>query len=207
MKDANNNVKEYMESGILELYVMGAVTEEEAQQVETLAAQHPEVAREIEEISRALETYAEANAVAPHPNMKPFILAVINYTERLEGGEPMTFPPMLTDNAQIADYQEWLDRPDMVLSPDFEDVYAKIIGFTPEQTTAIVWIKHMAPEETHTDEYEKFLIVEGTCDIVIGADIHHLVPGDYLTIPLHVEHQVRVTSEIPCKVILQRVAA
>jgi mannose-6-phosphate isomerase-like protein (cupin superfamily) len=54
---------------------------------------------------------------------------------------------------------------------------------------------------------EHFLIVEGTCDITIGDKVHHLVPGDYLSIPLYIDHDVKVTSITPCKVILQRVAA
>ena len=90
---------------------------------------------------------------------------------------------------------------------EHQDIFAKIIGYAPEVTTAIVWIKEMAPEETHTDEYEKFLIIEGTCDIVIEHKVHQLKAGDYFSIPLHANHHVVVTSEIPCKAILQRVAA
>ncbi|MBK8606437.1 MAG: hypothetical protein IPN82_06270 [Chitinophagaceae bacterium] len=37
----------------------------------------------------------------------------------------------------------------------------------------------MAPQEVHDDEHERFLILEGTCDIVVGNNIHQLVPGDY----------------------------
>ena len=65
----------------------------------------------------------------------------------------------------------------------------------------------MAPQEVHDNEYKKFLIVEGTCDIVIGENAHSLVPGDVLEIPLHTTHFGRVTSSMPCKVILQRIAA
>jgi mannose-6-phosphate isomerase-like protein (cupin superfamily) len=59
----------------------------------------------------------------------------------------------------------------------------------------------------HDNEFEKFLILEGSCTITIEEEAHHLVPGDYLAIPLHKSHQVTITSEIPCKIILQRVAA
>ena len=65
----------------------------------------------------------------------------------------------------------------------------------------------MSPIEVHTNELESFLILEGTCDITIGEEVHHLVTGDFISIPLHIGHSLIVTSNIPCKVILQRVAA
>ena len=48
--------------------------------------------------------------------------------------------------------------------------------------------------------------MEGTCTITIEDEIHQLVPGNVLSIPLYKNHTVVVTSEIPCKVILQRIA-
>ena len=134
-------------------------------------------------------------------------MATIDYTERLKSGESPSFPPVLNENSKIEDYHEWLSREDMIAASEFEEIYAKIIGYTPKVTSAIVWIKNMTPEEVHNDEHEKFLIVEGTCDITVGEKIHQLKAGDYFAIPLHENHQVKVTSAIPCKVILQRVAA
>ena len=134
-------------------------------------------------------------------------MAIIDYTGRLQQGEAATYPPILHEGSKIADYNEWLNRPDMTIPPDFEDVYAKVIGYTPEIMTAIVWINHMAPQEIHEHELERFLIVEGACDILIGDEVHSLVPGNFLAIPLYLQHMVRVTSAIPCKVILQRAAA
>ena len=62
----------------------------------------------------------------------------------------------------------------------------------------------MAPQEVHDHELEKFLIVEGSCSITIEEKIHHLSAGENLTIPLHKKNHLTVTSDIPCKVILQR---
>jgi mannose-6-phosphate isomerase-like protein (cupin superfamily) len=134
-------------------------------------------------------------------------MATIDFMERMENGEQPSFPPILNKDSRLADFASWIDRDDMVLLSDAGDLYAKIIGYTPEVTTAIAWIKGNAPVETHDKEYEKFLIIEGTCDIVVEDTVYQLVPGDYFAIPLHKSHQVRVTSIIPCKVILQRIAA
>ncbi len=89
----------------------------------------------------------------------------------------------------------------------FDEFHAKIVSYTPELITAIAWIKTIAPAEAHDDEYEKFLIVEGTCDIIVENDVYPMVPGSYFSIPLHKNHNIKVTSKIPCKVILQRMAA
>ena len=133
-------------------------------------------------------------------------MATIDYSERLKSGETITEPPVLHKGSAVDDYAVWLNRADMV-PLDTEDLYAKIISYTPAALTAIVWIKEYAPQEVHDHESERFLIVEGTCNIIVGDEINELVPGDYFAIPLHKNHLVKVTSAIPCKVILQRIAA
>jgi mannose-6-phosphate isomerase-like protein (cupin superfamily) len=200
------SVKDYIDSGILELYVLGMAPAEECDDVERLALQHVEIKEEIEKIQASVQAYANAHKLQPNPVVKPFLMATIDYTERLKNGEPASAPPILTESAAVSDYSQWLNRPDMV-STDQENVFAKIIGYTPEAITAIVWLKDYAPHEVHDNEYERFLIVEGTCDIIVEDEVNQLVPGDYFAIPLHKKHLVKVTSSITCKVILQRVAA
>jgi len=200
-------LNEFIQSGMIESYVLGLVTPSEAKEVEEMAAANNEVREAINEFSKILEQKALSNAIPPDPIIKPMLMATLNYMARLEKGEKMSFPPMLNEGSKISDYKEWLTRPDMFMPSDINDIHARIIGYTPEVTTAIVWIKDFAPGEVHTDEIEKFLIAEGTCDIIIEKEIHSLVPGDFFEIPLFKNHIVKVTSDIPCKVILQRVAA
>jgi mannose-6-phosphate isomerase-like protein (cupin superfamily) len=201
------NIKDYIATGILDVYVLGIATKEESDEVKQLASAYPEIKKEIEKISSALEMHAQQSKITPHPAIKPLLIATIDYMERLEKGEEPVFPPTLNENSKLEDYREWVNRKDMFAPLDFEEIHVKIIGFSPEVTSAIVWIKNMAPEEVHDTEYEKFLIIEGTCDITIGEKVHQLIAGDYLSIPLHVDHHIKVTSSVPCKVILQRIAA
>ncbi len=198
--------EEYIGSGILEQYVLGQTSPLESQEVELVAATNNAVRMEIEAISEALEAYALAHAIVPDPIVKPFLLATIDYSERMKNGEPVSNPPFLNERSSINDYDEWLNRSDMV-PWNKHDIYAKIIGYSPQALTAIVWLKDYAPQEVHDNEFEKFLIVEGTCNIIVGDEVNELAPGDYFTIPLHKTHMIKVTSTIPCKVILQRVAA
>ena len=202
-----DRVKEFINSGILEVYVLGQATGEEAIEVEQMCEMYEEVRQELEDISLALERHAESMAIEPDPMIEPFLMARIDFMERLKNGETPSFPPLLHKGSKITEYAPWLSREDMQLTAPLDKVLARIIGYTPQCTTAIVWLELGAPPETHTDEYEQFLIVEGTCDITVGDDVHQMKSGDVLIIPLHVSHNVRVTSSIPCKIILQRVAA
>lgn len=201
------DLQEYINSGILEEFVLGLTSEAENIDVMNMASLHPEVQCEINAISDSLQVYAERQAPPVCPTVKPMLLATIDYMERIRKGECVTFPPELHEQSKVAEFAEWLEREDMVLPEDFEDVHVRIIGFTPQATTAITWLKYGSPEEVHEAQYEKFLILEGTCDITIDGNVISLVPGDYLSIPLHKPHDVKVTSALPCKVILQRIAA
>ncbi|RYG16602.1 MAG: anti-sigma factor [Chitinophagaceae bacterium] len=71
-------VKAYIESGILELYVLGQLTAQECNEVEAMAAKHPEVKAEITAIELAMEAYAFENAIAPSANVEAKILAEID---------------------------------------------------------------------------------------------------------------------------------
>ena len=201
------NIKKYIESGILDLYVLGIASEQEKGEIEKMAASYPEVQEEIENISKAIEGYAKQNSVLPSPTIKPFLMAVIDYNERIRNGEQPSFPPVLNSNSKVSDYDQWIKRNDIQLPENFKDFHAQIIGLTTEVTTAIIWISEMAPEEMHKHEREKFLILEGTCDLTIEDEVYQLKAGDYLSIPLYKKHHLKITSSIPCKAILQRIAA
>ncbi len=68
------DIKAYIESGILELYVLGDVTAEERAEVEAMALKHPAIKAELGEIERSLELYAEENAVEPAENLRDRVL-------------------------------------------------------------------------------------------------------------------------------------
>ncbi len=52
------NTKEYIESGILESYVLGVATAGESAEVERLALEYPAIRQELDAIRNSLETYA-----------------------------------------------------------------------------------------------------------------------------------------------------
>ncbi|MCM8570730.1 anti-sigma factor [Gramella jeungdoensis] len=56
------DIEEYISSGILELYVYGALTEEESREVSKVLKEHPEIREEVEEIEHALQQLASTAA-------------------------------------------------------------------------------------------------------------------------------------------------
>lgn len=80
--------KAYIESGILELYVLGQLTALEQAEVEAMATRYPEVKQEIDAIERAMEQYAVAQAVQPAEGLDQKILARINEGKQNTPGTP-----------------------------------------------------------------------------------------------------------------------
>lgn len=66
------DVRELIESGLLELYITGGLTDAERHMVESMR-HHEEVARELESIERALESYATLHARRPKRDLLPGI--------------------------------------------------------------------------------------------------------------------------------------
>lgn len=75
------NLKAYIESGVLELYVLGDLSPEEALQVEEMASQHPEVRDEIAAIEQAMEQYAMQNAVEPSADVETRLFEKLGLSE------------------------------------------------------------------------------------------------------------------------------
>jgi anti-sigma-K factor RskA len=90
------NVHEYIESGILELYVAGTLTPDEAHEVEAMASAHPEVKTELEEIRNAMELLTTTQRRNPRPELRAKILGQIEGLEEVrqsDNREDITHQP------------------------------------------------------------------------------------------------------------------
>lgn len=72
------DLQSFLESGLMEAYVLGQCTAGERAEVERMASLHPEVKAELEAIERTLEKVARANAVPPPPGLKDQIMLKID---------------------------------------------------------------------------------------------------------------------------------
>ncbi len=77
-------IKTYIESGILELYAAGALTEQERFEVESMAGKYPEIKNELTQIEIAFEQLAQLNAVEPGERVKDFFLASIEVNKEIK---------------------------------------------------------------------------------------------------------------------------
>ena len=69
--------KAYIESGILELYVLGQLNDSEQNEVLAMALKYPEVKQEIEAIEIAMEQYAVQHAIQPAEGLEQKIFQQI----------------------------------------------------------------------------------------------------------------------------------
>jgi anti-sigma-K factor RskA len=85
------DIKEYIESGILEAYALGALTEEERTRVEADIAMYPELAEELAAIEAAMHRLADEQAVPPPAFMQEQIWNAL--TPEAETQAPPPPPP------------------------------------------------------------------------------------------------------------------
>lgn len=97
MKQEDLKIGEYIESGILESYVLGMLNANERAEVEAMADKHPEVKAVLLELEETLGDMALAESVAPPTGLKENILAAAFAEEdtplhSLPADEPMVKP-------------------------------------------------------------------------------------------------------------------
>jgi anti-sigma-K factor RskA len=90
------NTKEYIESGILEQYVMGTVTAQERQEVACLSHIYPEIAAEIHSLEASMEAFAISMKKTPPADLKNKILASLHELVINESDLQETQTPHLT---------------------------------------------------------------------------------------------------------------
>jgi anti-sigma-K factor RskA len=71
------NVQEYIESGIIESYVMGLASEPERAEFERLCLQYPELVAARKKFEESLEGYASDHATPPPPEIKAKVLEAV----------------------------------------------------------------------------------------------------------------------------------
>lgn len=87
------NIKEYIESGILEAYALGALSREEAVEVEAVVAQYPELEAELRSVEAAMEQYTMTNAMTPPPGLQDKIWDSIQAQEPVKEAAPQPQKP------------------------------------------------------------------------------------------------------------------
>ena len=93
--------KAYIESGILELYVLGELNEQEQYEVEAMAAKYPEVKQEISAIELAMEEYAIQHSVQPSIALEDKILEKIEAATVAKSEVPENTTPATPQEGKV----------------------------------------------------------------------------------------------------------
>lgn len=72
------NIKDYIESGILELYILGDLPEAERLEVERLRTMHPEINAELQSIEKSVWNYSRIHAATPEDSVREKFLSDID---------------------------------------------------------------------------------------------------------------------------------
>lgn len=86
------NIKEYIESGILEAYVLGALPEEERRAVEAAIAQYPELKLEVDAIEGAMLEFVQSASIEPPVELQDKIWNSIQKEQGEEKNTSFTNP-------------------------------------------------------------------------------------------------------------------
>lgn len=78
------DVKAYIESGVLDNYLSGHISDQERREVECLSKIYPEIKAELDQIADALERLAMAQAVKPPADLKDKIMAQLTFEEEAD---------------------------------------------------------------------------------------------------------------------------
>lgn len=187
------NLRPYIESGILELYALNDLPEDEKLGVERMIAMYPELRQELHAIELALENYATSRGVKPPEHLEARIV-----------GSLLNFDLPLIN--QFSDYRNWLPLirsfGELPLAQDGR--HLKVLRSDEKVTQMLIVSTTDIEEETHVDEHESFLIIEGECKCTIGHKVRLMGAGDYMEIPLHELHNVTLVSK-QVVAILQRI--
>ncbi|MFN0276842.1 MAG: anti-sigma factor domain-containing protein [Chitinophagales bacterium] len=139
------NIKEYIESGVLELYVAGTLSSEEKKVVESYAMQYPEVREEIRSIEKAFETYAMTHAKTPSDQVLSKILTELNIdgNEKEESEKVIKLKHSVTKTLPIIKYLAYAATALLFISGGLNIYYYNKYQDTQSQLVALQGDKEM----------------------------------------------------------------
>lgn len=194
-------LKDLLNSGLLELYVMGQLAHDDESLVLNMKDVYPEVKKEISALEGFCEQDACRNSVAPSERMNKkmdLMFASLEAEQHIE----LSNLPLISG---FSDANAWLALIAHLLPEnDSSKRFEKVLRLNDGVMQVLVVSPTNIEEEVHEELHESFLILKGTCICTIGETSRNMGPGDYMQIPLHLPHKVTLTSG-SVTAILQRV--
>lgn len=185
------NLKTYIESGVLELYALDLLGATEKAEVEQLLTIYPELVKELDKVQAAIEKQAMATAIQPPSYLKRLVLDSIDNLQK-EKAMDINDLPLIN---KFSGHHNWLNLIGGLGQLDLVDGrYVKVLRQDDKVTQLLIVSETDIEEETHQDEYESFLILEGECKCTVAGEVRLMKAGDFMEIPLYEPHDVELLS-------------
>lgn len=190
-----NTLDTYLDSGLIEAYCLGTLSDIESAEVSAMAAQHPAVKAAIEETLNILEQIPPL--AEPNPALKAKVLDFLELHLSQEQID-LKNPPLIHF---YSDPQAW----NLVLqnvTPDLQEpgMAARVLKESKEVLLSVVWLSDKLVEEKHSSSefQESFFILEGECECDFEGKIVRFKAGDYFDIPPNTAHSIKnVSVDLP----------
>jgi mannose-6-phosphate isomerase-like protein (cupin superfamily) len=185
-------LNEFLNSGMLELYLINTLHPEEVSLVESMRKLYPEVHAELAKLESFLEEDAIRNAVSPHTRMDEKMALMFNNLEA-EQNMQLSATPLIS---ALSNADAWLELVTPLLPENYSgERFEKLLRHENGVMQVLVISATDVEEEVHESLDESFLILKGTCICHIGEHFINMGPGDFMQIPLNLPHTVTITSE------------
>ncbi|ASU32898.1 cupin domain-containing protein [Mucilaginibacter xinganensis] len=191
------DIQQYIESGILEEYCMGNLGEEDQAYLIQLTMLYPEIKAELTAVELAFEKLALSAAVEPVAALKDKIFASLGFAEI-----DINKPPVITNST---DPEPWLKAfAHLIPQEPTEDFVMHIIRQDETVQQMLVTGNTDVPEEEHGEFFEGLFVLKGLCECTIGDELFALGAGDFIEIPLHVKHDIKLVTPFVTAVLQYR---
>ncbi|MVM35832.1 cupin domain-containing protein [Spirosoma sp. HMF4905] len=196
------NEQEYIKSGRLEQYALGILSAAEAGEVKRLANKYPSIRAELDWAMKTLADSELAEPVIPRPGLKSQIMKALGVLDEAFAFDLNALPLINTSS----DASQWERTVASIQPPaNYKNLFGHVLRKDAKIEQILLWVRQSVRPEEHHDELESFLILEGRCECSIGGELVQLSAGDYMAVPIDLEHTVRVISDTPVKAIVQRI--
>lgn len=196
------DVAEFIRSGIIETYCLGFTSNEENMLVEKMAAEHPEVKKEIERVGASFNQFLQKRKIQPSPAVKT---AVMNTIYSQQASLKKEWVPLMNVATDFARYIQSATA-NKLKYPEapFDNIYVQELPSTREVINFAVWAKSGHEEEAHHDRNEYIAILDGSCDMYMDGKITSYKKGEIIPIMAGIPHHAVITFAEPMFALVQR---
>ncbi len=100
-----------------------------------------------------------------------------------------------------ASSQEITNLTDVKPHEYYDNILVKKLDTDELSTSFVIWIKKAVKSHKHETHSEIIHVIEGNGDMTVGEKTFSIKSGDYFRIPQNTFHSLKVTSEVPMKVL------